>query len=75
MTHVALDSLNTQKNETEEMHCGKTCISSLVVKLLSHYVALDSLKTQKNETEEMHCGKTLISSLVVKLLSQTKVWM
>ena len=26
---VKLDSLNIPKNETEEMHCGKTCISSL----------------------------------------------
>ena len=31
MTYVVLQiNLNTQKNETEEMHCGKTWISSLV---------------------------------------------
>ena len=28
MTHVALHSLRTQKNQTEEMHCGKTWIIS-----------------------------------------------
>ena len=31
MTYVVLQiRLNTQKNETEEMHCGKSWISSLV---------------------------------------------
>ena len=28
MTHAALNGLNIQKNEIEEMHCGKTMISS-----------------------------------------------
>ena len=28
--YVVLNTLNTQKNKTEEMHCGKTWISSLL---------------------------------------------
>ena len=33
--HVALDSFNTQENETEEMHCGKTQIPFLTITIAS----------------------------------------
>ena len=31
LIYIAQDSINTQKHETEEMHCGKTWIYSLGV--------------------------------------------
>ena len=43
MTLDALDSLNTQKNESKELNCGKTLISPLSCQVESDVLVMDNL--------------------------------